>query len=207
MRTAYKNIYSVLTLNRLIVLAVVICATVSSLFSIYMVYNIHSKTLNSAFAISTDGSVIPLKLVAQKENFAVEALAHLDLFHNYFYNIDAGNYERHLEKALWLGNSSVDDLYKQKKADGVYNRLLQYSLVQKVIHIDSNIMEHNGAYSFKTTTLFEINRGSVVDTYELVSTGNLIMVDRNFPNNPHGLLITDYFENTLKKLTDEDRKK
>ena len=85
------------------------------------------------------------------------------------------------KKHLWLGNSSVDNLYRQKKADGVYNRLLQYSLVQKVLSIDSRINENNGSYSFTTTTIFEINRGSIIDTYELVSTGNLIMVDRNFP--------------------------
>mgnify|MGYP003666765924 CR=1 FL=1 len=199
----YKNIYNVLKLNRFIVLAVVVCALLSSTFSVWMVFNTNQKALNSAFAINTDGSIIPLKLVTQKENFRVEALAHLELFHNYFYNIDASNYERNLEKALWLGNSSVDNLYRQKKADGVYNRLLQYSLVQKVLSIDSKISESNGTYSFTTTTIFEINRGSIIDTYELVSTGNLITVDRNFPNNPHGLLITNYFENTLKKLNDE----
>lgn len=204
MKTPYKNIYNVLKLNRFIVLAVVVCALLSSTFSVWMVFNTNQKALNSVFAINTDGSIIPLKLVTQKENFRVEALAHLDLFHNYFYNIDASNYERNLEKALWLGNSSVDNLYRQKKADGVYNRLLQYSLVQKVLSIDSRINENNGSYSFTTTTIFEINRGSIIDTYELVSSGNLIMVDRNFPNNPHGLLIANYFENTLKKLNDEN---
>ncbi|TLP71742.1 conjugal transfer protein TraK [Maribacter sp. ACAM166] len=201
MKTPYKNIYNVLKLNRFIVSTVVVCAMLSSTFSLWMAFTTNKNALNSAFAINTDGSIIPLKLVAQKENFKVEALAHLELFHNYFYNIDAGNYERNLEKALWLGNSSVDNLYLQKKADGVYNRLLQYSLVQKVLSIESSISEKNGSHSFTTTTIFEINRGSIVDTYELVSTGNLIMVDRNFPNNPHGLLITDYFENTLKKVT------
>ena len=203
MKTPYKNIYNVLKMNRFIVLAVVIFAMLSSTFSLWMAFTTNKNALNSAFAINTDGSIIPLKLVTQKENFRVEALAHLDLFHNYFYNIDASNYERNLEKALWLGNSSVDNLYRQKKADGVYNRLLQYSLVQKVISIDSQVEEQNGAYVFKTVTVFEINRGSIIDTYELVSTGNLIMVDRNFPNNPHGLLITSYFENTLKKISDE----
>ena len=203
MKTPYKNIYNVLKLNRFIVLAVVFCALLSSTFSVWMVFNTNQKALNSAFAINNDGSIIPLKLVTQKENFRVEALAHLDLFHTYFYNIDASNYERNLEKALWLGNSSVDNLYRQKKADGVYNRLLQYSLVQKVLSINSRISENSGTYSFTTTTIFEINRGSIKDTYELVSTGNLIMVDRNFPNNHHGLLITNYFENTLKKLHDE----
>ena len=201
MQTPYKNIYDILKLNRFIVLAVILCATLLGVFSVFMAFKIHRKALNSAFAINTDGSIIPLKLVAQKENFKVEALAHLELFHAYFYNIDASNYEKNLKKALWLGNSSVDNLYRQKKADGVYNRLLQYSLVQKVLRIDSRINDQNGLYSFRTVTVFEINRGSVIDTYELVSTGNLITVDRNFPNNPHGLLITEYFEKSLKKQT------
>ena len=204
MKTPYKNIYAVLRINRFIVLAVVICSVLSSFFAVWMVFNINKKVLNNAFAINTDGSIIPLKLITQKENFKVEALAHLELFHNYFYNIDASNYEKNLEKAIWLGNSSVDNLYRQKKADGVYNRLLQYSLVQKVLSIDSKIEEKNGVYSFRTVTVFEINRGSIVDTYELVSTGNLITVDRNFPNNPHGLLITNYFEKSLKKLNNEN---
>lgn len=200
MKTPYKNIYAVLKLNRFIVLAVVVCALLTSTFSIWMLFNINRTALNSAFAINTDGSIIPLKLVSQKENFRVEALAHLELFHNYFYNIDASNYEKNLAKALWLGNSSVDNLFRQKRADGVYNRLLQFSLLQKVLSIDSQIEENSGKYHFRTTTIFEINRGSIIDTYELVSTGSLILVDRNFPNNPHGLLITDYFENSLKKI-------
>ena len=204
MKTPYKNIYNVLKLNRFIVLFVIICSLASSTFSVWMAYNTHQKALQSAFAINTDGSIIPLKLVTQKENFKVEALAHLELFHNYFYNIDASNYKQNLKKALWLGNSSVDNLYRQKKADGVYNRLLQYSLVQKVSSIQSTLIENNSVYNFTTTTLFKINRGSITDTYELISSGNLIIVDRNFPNNPHGLLITNYFENSLKKIPNSE---
>lgn len=204
MKTSYKNIYEILNLNRYIVFIVVICSITASVFSVWMAYNTHKKALNSSFAINTDGSVIPLKWVKQKDNFQVEALAHLQLFHSYFYNIDASNYERNLEKALWLGNSSVDNLYRQKKADGVYNRLLQYSLRQKVVSIESKVEGNGNTYEFRTTTIFEINRGTVVDTYEMKSTGNLIIVDRNFPKNTHGLLITNYFENSLKKLADQD---
>ena len=204
MKTPYRSIYSVLKINRFIVLTAVIGAVISSLYFGWMVFDIHRSALNNAFAINTDGSVIPLKWVTQKENLEVEALSHLDLFHTYFYNIDATNYERNLEKALWLGNSSVDNVYRQKKADGVYNRLLQYSLVQKVISIESEVNIEMEPYTFKTRTVFEINRGKIVDRYELISSGNLINVDRNFPNNTHGLLITNYFENTLKKLNDEN---
>lgn len=204
MKTPYRSIYSVLKINRFIVLTAVCGAVLSSLYFGWMVFDIHRSALNNAFAINTDGSVIPLKWVTQKENLEVEALSHLELFHTYFYNIDATNYERNLEKALWLGNSSVDNVYRQKKADGVYNRLLQYSLVQKVISIESEVNIEVEPYIFKTRSVFEINRGKIVDRYELISSGNLINVDRNFPNNTHGLLITNYFENTLKKLNDEN---
>ncbi|HAV53574.1 MAG TPA: conjugal transfer protein TraK [Aequorivita sp.] len=204
MKTPYKNIYTVLKTNRFIVIAVLAFSFLSSGLAVWSVFRINNKALNNAFAINTDGSVIPLKWVAQKENLRVEALAHLELFHTYFYNIDASNYEKNLEKALWLGNSSVDNLYRQKKADGVYNRLLQYSLVQKVLSIESQLDLQSNPYKFQTKTIFEINRGTVVDRYELISTGNLIVVDRNFPKNTHGLLITDYFEKSLKKLTNEN---
>lgn len=203
MKTPYKNIYTVLKLNRFIVLAVVIGATLTCILSILFVVKLHKETVNNAFAVNTDGSVIPLKLVSQNENLEVEALAHMELFHTYFYNIDASNYEKNLEKALWLGNSSVDALYRQKKADGVYNWLLQYSLVQKVLSINSKVNIQHEPYPFETITVFEINRGSVIDSYELTTTGNLVHVDRNFPKNTHGLLIVDFFESTLRKIENQ----
>ena len=201
--TPYKNIYRVLKINRFIVLAVVAACLLTCSFSILTVYRFNRSMLNSTFAVNTDGSIIPLKLVSQKENMEVEALSHLDLFHRYFYGIDESNYEKNLGKALWLGDSAVDNVYRQKKADGVYNRLLQYSLVQKVLSINTELTPTNKATSFRTETIFEINRGSIVDRYQLITTGNLMNVDRNFPNNTHGLLITNFFENSLKKLNNQ----
>ena len=205
MKTPYKNIYSVLKINRFIVLSVIILAFFSSAFSLWSVFDMNQKMLNSMFAVNTDGSVIPLKLSTEKENLEVEALAHLETFHRYFYGMDASNYENHLAKALWLGNSSVDNVYRQKKSDGLYNRLIQYSLVQKVNSVNTTIDLSEEPFAFKTIVVFEINRGKVIDSYELITTGKLIRVDRHFPRNSHGLLITDFFENSLRKITDENR--
>lgn len=199
-KTPYMNIYNVLKSNRFVVLSVVIGAVLTSIISIWSVITLHKETIDSAFVVNTEGHVIPLKLVNQKENMEVEALAHIELFHTYFYNIDASNYEKHLKKALWLGNSTIDALYRQKRADGVYNRLLQYSLVQKVVSIKSILDIQEEPYKFETLTIFEVNRGTITDTYELKTSGNLIHVDRHFPNNTHGLLITNFFENSLRKL-------
>lgn len=204
MKLPYKNVYDILKLNRYVTITVTVTALLSSVFSGVMVFTMYQKAMSSAFAVNTDGSVIPLKLVSQRENLEVEALSHLSLFHNYFYGIDGSNYEHNLERALWLGNASVDNIYRQKKAEGVYNRILQYSLVQKVVRVDSQLDLSTKPYQFRTVTTFEINRGAVVDRYELVSTGALTTVDRNFPNNTHGLLITDYFESSLKKINDKE---
>ena len=204
MKTPYSNIYAVLKTNRFIVYSCVVSTTLCVLFSGWMVYSSYQKFASSAFAISTTGEVIPLRLTTEREHLEVEALAHLDLFHRYFYNIDASNYSKNLDKALWLGNSSVDQVYQQKRADGLYNRLIQYSLVQRVLQIDSQIDLDANPIQFKTTLTFEINRGSVTDTYQLLTTGNLISVARNFPNNPHGLLITNYFEQHLQKIDSQE---
>lgn len=203
MKIPYQNIYKVLRTNRFIVLSSVIGSAVVCIISIVMVIKLHRESLNNAFVINGDGSVIPLKVVKQQENLKVEALAHLELFHHYFYGLNANNYKSNIEKSLWLGNSSVSDLFQQKQAEGVYNRLLQYSLVQKVITIDSEVDLQSEPYRFSTTIVFEINRGSVTDRYELKTAGKLMQVDRNFPHNPHGLLITDFFENSLRKINPE----
>ncbi|GMN08427.1 hypothetical protein MTsPCn5_38160 [Croceitalea sp. MTPC5] len=206
MKTPYKNIYEVLKNNRFIVLAVVAMSMLSTLVSSIVSYKMYDKALNGSFAIGNQGEVIPLQWVQQKENLEVEALEHLRLFHNYFYDLDPANFENNIEKALWLGDSSVDNVYRQKKADGVFNRLMQYSLVQKVISIESEIDLAKEPYAFSTKTVFQINRGTMTDTYEMVTTGALIHLEnRHFPKNTHGLLITNYFENTLKKIDYENR--
>lgn len=200
MKSTYMNITDILRLNRLIVLAVVMGCLLSSVLSLGLLYHYQEKFLNSAFAIQSDGSILQLKLVDQKENREVEALAHIDRFHRLFYGIDGTNHKAHLAKALWLGDASVDAIYRQKRMDGVYNRLLQFSLRQNIVQVDVELDLDQEPYVFRARTLFEVNRGTVTDRYRLDTSGELIHVDRNFPHNPHGLLITNFFEDLLLKI-------
>lgn len=200
MKNTYKNITEILRLNRFIVLATVVLCLLSSGLSLGLFYHNQEKFLNSAFVVSTDGTVIPLELVDQQENREVEALAHIDRFHRLFYGIDGTNYRTRLEKALWLADASVVAIYRQKRSDGVYNRLLQFSLRQEVVTLDIELDLDQEPYGFRARTVLEVNRGTVTDRYRLDTSGELVLVDRNFPNNPHGLLITHFFEDALRKL-------
>lgn len=200
MKNTFRNITDILRLNRFIVLTVVSLCLLCSGLSLGLLYHYQEKLLNSAFMVRSDGSILPLELVEQRENREVEALAHIDRFHRLFYGIDGINYRAQLEKALWLGDASVDAIYRQKKMDGVYNRLLQFSLRQEIIQVDIELNLDHEPYGFRATILFEVNRGTATGRYRLDTSGELIHIDRNFPHNPHGLLITQYFENSLRKI-------
>ena len=97
----------------------------------------------------------------------------MERFHFSFYDLTPDTYETQLEKALWLGNSSVDEVYGQKKADGVYNRILQYALVQKVDSISSTLDVSQSPYLFRSQLFFSIHRGNIKESYELVTSGKL----------------------------------
>lgn len=200
--TPYRNIFQVLQLNRMVSISISIGAFCACMFSGYLVYKMHRDAIEHAFAINTRGEVIPLSWQLRRDNLEVEALADLELFHRYFYGLSPATYEGNLEKALWLGNSSVDNVYRQKKADGVYNRIMQYALVQQIDSIASRVDLEKAPYPFRTRTVFRINRGTSVDIYELITTGKLLPVERHFPKNTHGLLITEFFEESLRKLSE-----
>ncbi len=205
MKTPYTHIYKILRLNRFIVLAVLVMAFLSSVISALQVHRAHREHLKNSFAIDPQGAVYPLKREASAENLKVEAEAHLDNFHRGFYHLSPSNYKESLERALWLGDQSVDELYRQKRVDGIYNRILQYGLLQKVTAVKSNIDLSREPYAFETRMEFEIKRGSTTDYYHLRTSGKLERIARSFPYNPHGFVITGFFEEELKKISDEDR--
>ena len=205
MKTPYKNIYTVLGTNRQIVIAALSVALLSIVFSLVFVFLMYKRTVNSSYAINLDGSVLPMKLIETKESFDIEVMNNLDIFHRYFYDLNANNYETQLEKALWLGNESVDAVYRQKKAEGVYNKLVQFNLIQRVTDISTQIDTRTQPFQFVTVVNFEVSRGTTIDLYQVITKGNLVKIDRNYPHNPHGLLITNFYEDQLKRINNEDR--
>ena len=98
MKTPFKNIQQVLRYNRIVVLALVVMAGLVCITAIVLVVKIHKDSLNQAFVVSSDGAVIPLQLTNERENLEVEALAHLEQFHNWFYGVEANSYEKNMEK-------------------------------------------------------------------------------------------------------------
>ena len=199
MKTPYKNILSVLRLNRFIVLIVVICCFLFSGYCVLMIQKLQQKTINSAFVVSTEGDVIPLTYQDVRDNLLVEIEHHLLLFHTYFYEIDGANYESQIEKALWLGAQSLIKVFEETKARGHYNNLIQYSTRQEIIEVQSKIDANGPVHSFETKVLFDVVNGDNRKRYLRTTTGVIVSegIKRSFPYNPHGLLISRFFEKEI----------
>lgn len=202
--TPYRDIQRILLSSRFIVISALATTLTICCYAIFTTSRIHRESRENAYAVAPNGQVLPLALVNRADNLEVEILNHLEVFHRNFYGINSSNYKDRIEKALWLGDTTIDQVYKQKRADGIYNKLVQFNLIQNVEKVASQLSLVEGTIHFRTTVDFSIERGTIVDRFQIMTTGTLDHIERNFPKNPHGLLIKNFFEREFKKLANDE---
>ncbi len=191
------DIYKTLIVSRMVVWGLTIAFIVSSAIFAFAISDLYSKQLNTVLVLDTDGEVIPMKWMQRDENIKVEIKDHLEKFHTYFYQYDAFNVEKSLEKALWFGDNSIEQLYIKRKNDGWYSRVSSYGIKQTIEILPENIeiQGNSEPYSFRVKATLSITQDDQTVRYSFETTGLIIFVSRNYPLNPHGLLITRFAEN------------
>jgi len=191
------DIYKTLIINRLVVWGLLIAFVCSSLIFAFSLNNLYAKQLNTVLVLDSNGEVIPMKWMQRDENIKVEIKDHLEKFHTYFYQYDAFNVEKSLEKALWFGDNSIEQLYIKRKNDGWYTKVSSYGINQTIEILPENIeiQGNNEPYSFRVKAILSITQDDQTVRYSFETTGLIIFVSRNYPLNPHGLLITRFAEN------------
>jgi hypothetical protein len=190
------DIYKILIVNRMVVWGLTIAFIVSAAIFAFAINDLYSKQLNTVLVLDTNGEVIPMKWMQRDENIKIEIKDHLEKFHTYFYQYDAFDVEKSLEKALWFGDNSIEQLYIKRKNDGWYTRVSSYGINQKIEILPENIEieGNNEPYSFRVKANLSITQDEQTVRYSFETTGLIIFVSRNYPLNPHGLLITRFAE-------------
>jgi len=190
------DIYKTLIVNRLVVWGLTIAFIASSVIFALSINNLYIKQLNTVLVLDTNGEVIPMKWMQRDENIKVEIKDHLEKFHTYFYQYDAFNVEKSLEKALWFGDNSIEQLYIKRKNDGWYTKVSSYGIKQTIEILPENIeiQGNSEPYSFQVKAVLSITQDDQTIRYSFETTGLIIFVSRNYPLNPHGLLITRFAE-------------
>jgi hypothetical protein len=190
------DIYKTLIVNRLVVWGLVVAFIISSAIFAFSLNNLYSRQLNTVLVLDSSGEVIPMKWMQRDENIKVEIKDHLEKFHTYFYQYDAFNVEKSLEKSLWFGDNSVEQLYIKRKNDGWYTKVSTYGIKQTIEILPENIVVEGNKepYSFRVKAILSITQDEQTVRYSFETTGLIIFVNRNYPLNPHGLLITRFAE-------------
>ena len=127
----------------------------------------------------------------QEANFVMEAKAHIQLFHQYFFNLppDDDYIKWTLGKALYMADGTA---MKQKQAmeeNGFYSDIISSSAVCTIKCDSIQFNEHEKKFKYVGTQL--IKRRSRDLKRSIITVGEIENVPRT-QNNPHGLLITNW---------------
>ena len=127
----------------------------------------------------------------QEANFVMEAKAHIQLFHQYFFTLppDDDYIKWSLGKALYMAEGTA---MKQKQAmeeNGFYSDIISSSAVCTIKCDSIQFNEHERKFKYFGTQL--IKRRSRDLKRSIITVGEIENVPRT-QNNPHGLLITNW---------------
>ncbi len=155
--------------------------------------------------LDKNGEVLPLTWVERDENIKIEIKHHLEMFHTCFYQYDRYNWKNQVDRALWLADESVERLFLKREEEGWFNEVTNLGTSQRIIlNTDSiKVLGHKEPFEFEVPLTLIIENSSQRNIYQFRSRGQVITVNRNYPLNPHGLLITRYQETQKQLITQE----
>lgn len=181
-------------------LALIVCVVVTSgsaVISISALLTARGMVADSEKRIYVLSNGVPFTAdqSTMEENWEIEAKNHVEMFHEYFFNLPPDDsYMRYtIKKALYLADESGLSQYKTLKERGFYNDILGTSSVFNIITDSIKVDRQKMEFTYYGRE--RIERRSAILWRSLVTTGNLREVPRS-QNNPHGLLIVHW--RTLK---------
>ena len=139
-----------------------------------------------------DGNIPFLAERADMEaNFEMEAKAHIQLFHQYFFNLPPDNdyIEWSLGKAMYMADATA---LKQKKAldeKGFFSDIMSSSAVCTLTCDSINLDQNTKKFTYYGTQ--KIKRRTSQIRRSMITTGYLENVPRS-RNNPHGIMIRNW---------------
>lgn len=153
-------------------------------------FNIVTKERDQIYIL--DGEIPFLAERAQLETtFNIEAEAHINLFHQLFFNLPPDNeyIQYSLAKAMYMADQSA---LKQKTAmteNGFYSDLVSSSAVCSIMCDSIKVDKESLDFTYYGTQF--IKRRTSQIRRSMITTGKLQSVPRS-KNNPHGLMIVNW---------------
>lgn len=170
-------------------------------------YSVYQSSTNNIFAINEKGELVPLKKIEIQHADLIQAKANLEYFVENYYNLDAYSMKRKREKVLWLVGEQPTNVVKDRARKGYFDEFLTIAGLIQSAEILQNTLKINKEAPYEAEFVVRIQRvnGGVSEYYDSYVKLSMDKVERNYPYNPYGLLITQFSE-SLKRVditTDE----
>lgn len=204
-----NNLYTKFKKNNLRVwsLAAVTVITIISSFTFsFMVFNASQQNL---FGITDKGVLVPLERLDGKRDKLKIVKSNLDYFVSLYYVLDGFTMKEKKEKLYWLLGTQPTTVVKDRDKKGYFNTFLSINGLKQHAFIDQNswkvyTIDEPYKISFNVVIVRINNESKTYYTSEVLIS--LKDVNRNYPYNPYGLLITSLSEN-LSSLEEKEFRK
>lgn len=195
-----EDFFTVLKKNNTTVWVVGCIAILSILGSLFFAYTVYKDSTNNIYSINEKGELIPLKKLDIQNADLIQAKANLELFIDQYYNLDALSMKRKRERVLWLVGQQPSLIVKDRASKGYFDEFLSIAgLTQNAEILQQTLkISKDAPYTAEFVVRIQRINGGVSEFYNSTIKIKMERVNRNFPYNPYGLLITQFSESLQK---------
>lgn len=195
-----EDFFTVLKKNNTTVWVVGFVAILSILGSLFFAFTVYKDSTNNIYSINEKGELIPLKKLEIQNAELIQAKANLELFVDQYYNLDAFSMKRKRERVLWLVGDQPTIIIKDRANKGYFDEFLSIAGLTQNAEILQQTLKITKEAPYTAEFVVRIQRvnGGVSEFYNSTIKLKMERVNRNFPYNPYGLLITQFSESLQK---------
>jgi hypothetical protein len=199
------DIYKSLRTNRAITMTSVIVAGIVVVLSVNKSNNFSQmlldRTFNKIMKIDSKGEVQNMSLVDRSETMNIEISDHLEKWFDRYYEFAFNTVQKKTAHAQWLiAKDDYTILQEQYKEWHKELRQQKYTQTALLLPDSIKITGTKEPYTFRTSTIVTVGNGYAENRYLLTTTGEIILVEPDYPKNPHGFLIRNYKELNNEKI-------
>lgn len=194
--TLGMDFYTTLKRNNTGVWAIAIVAIFVSASALFLAYKTSVNYQRNIYAIDGKGEIIPLRLLEKEDSREIEIKANLDRFVDLYLDLDGLSMKAKQEKLLWLLGEAPTTVMKDKVNKGYFNEFINIAGLTQKAYILGNTLNvtRKEPYRAKFTVRIQRINDNISKFYNCDIECEMINVNRNYPLNPFGLLITNFTE-------------
>lgn len=204
-----NDIYTILKRNNTAVWAICLICIVITSGALFMSYSVYKESQKNIFAINDKGELVPLVKLDNKKDKLRQIQANLDYFVSLYYNLDGYTMKDKKEKVLWLVGKQPMVIIKDRDKKGYFNIFLSITGLQQYAKIDQNSWQFSSYdQPYNVSFVVDIVRvnGESKEYYKCEVSTTIEEVNRNYPYNPYGFILTNFSEKLTRSETPDTYK-